>query len=340
MKEELDKRLSQLNNEPDVSNLARQAFDSSYAHVRNEARASRKKRKKPIYMLLTMAAALTLFTMLSLDGTVLATFNRLFSFQDRGINQVAMTSEKNGRTESATDQHVTITLEQIIAGQHKLALRFAIAGDDIQLGDVTEFNLEYRIQAKDGTYLDEFISDTKPLNGDGGLIGHRFDTYIDQKKGVTIHEILAESKDRDIPSLDGAKIHIETLQWMQGDRSQTVNGNWMLPLHTTLPNEIMRYEVSGKVGKIEVVHAVTDLTSTHVVMRVDGERYDENFFFDNVYLKDGNGMIYRIETNYQMEVMNGKTTLTFHLPYTIKDATQKIDLGIEGVDMVTMTDSE
>lgn len=337
MKEELDERLSRMNDETTVSKLARQTFDSSYAHVRNEARLKRKSRNKPMRTLLTMAATLILIIMLSVEGTALAAFNRLFQFQDRGIEQVAMRSEENVRATSVTGQNVTVTLDQMIAGQHKLALRFAVEGKKVQLGDDTEFHLEYRIQAKDGTYVDEFISDTKPLKGEGGLIGHRFNTYIDQEKGVTIHEILVESNDRVIPSLDGATVHIETLHWTQDGRGQTLNGDWTLPLQTTLPVDHIQYEISRSEGEIEVIRAVTDMTSTHVVLRVDGERYDENFFVDNVYLNDGNGMTYRIETGYRTEVTEGKTTLTFHLPYTIMDATHEIDLGIKGIGEVKMT---
>lgn len=337
MKEELDERLGKMNHETTVSKLARQAFDSSYAHVRNEAKSRRKSRNKPMRTLLTMAATLMLIIMLSVEGTALAAFNRLFQFQDRGIEQVAMTSEENVQATSVTDQNVTVTLEQMIAGQHKLALRFTVEGEEIQLADDTEFHLEYRIQAKDGMYLDELISDTKPLKGEGDLIGHRFNTYIDQEEGVTIHEILAESKNRAIPSLDGAKVHIETLHWTQDGRSQTVNGDWTLPLQTTLPDDIIQYEMSRSEGEIEVIRAVTDMTSTHIVLRVNGERYDENFFLDNVYLKDGNGMTYRIEAGYLSEATESKTTLTFHLPYTIMDATHEINLGIKGVGEVTMT---
>ncbi|MCT4784600.1 MULTISPECIES: hypothetical protein [Exiguobacterium] len=287
--------------------------------------------------LLMMAATFLLIIMLSVEGTALAAFNRLFQFQDRGIEQVAMTSEENVRAASVTDQNVTVTLEQMIAGQHKLALRFAVEGEKIQLGDETAFHLEYRIQAKDGTYLDEFISDTKPLKGEGDLIGHRFNTYIDSEEGVTIHEILAESKNRVIPSLDGAKVHIETLHWTRDGRSETVNGDWTLPLQTTLPGDVIQYEMSRSEGGIEVIRVATDMTSTHVVLRVDGERYDENFFVDNVYLNDGNGTTYRIETGYRTEVTEGKTTLTFHLPYTTMDATHEIDLGIKGIGEVKMT---
>lgn len=335
MNEELDKRLTQLHNDTRLSSGARQAFDASYASIREQANRSRRRKQRRIGGVVMMAAAAMLVFILSFDGTALAAIDRLFKFGDRGIDQVVLTNGGERPDAITTDQDVSITLERVIADRHQLALRFVLTKEKTRWEDVTDVSLDYRVRSEDGSYIDEMVPDTKLLKGKGVMRSHQVNMMVDES-GSLVYEVLSEAGDKDIPSLEGATIEIETVRLFRDGETDTIEGDWRLPIEQVTMQAAIRYEADDAVSPLDVGNVVVDLTSMRIELTVNGDDYDENYFIDHVKLRDANGNVYNIESGYSRSVRAGKTNLVFQVPFTSRDAGPELMLIVEGIGQVKL----
>ncbi|MGE9214244.1 hypothetical protein [Exiguobacterium aurantiacum] len=335
MNEEFDKRLTQLHNDIRLSSGARQAFDASYASIREQANRSRRRRRRRVGGVVMMAAATLLVFILAFDGSAFAAIDRLFKFGDRGIDQVVLTNGGERPVATITNQDVHIKLERVIADRHQLALRFVLTKEEIPWKDVTDLSLDYRVRSADGSYVDEMVSDTLPLKGDGGMRGHQVNVMVDES-GSLVYEVLSEAGDKDIPSLEGATIEIETVRLFRDGETDTINGDWRLPIEQVTMQAAIRYEADDAVSPLEVGNVVVDLTSMRIELTVNGDDYDENYFIDHVKLRDADGNVYNIESGYSRSVSAGKTNLVFQVPFTSRDAGPELMLIVEGIGQVKL----
>ncbi|UTT44251.1 DUF4179 domain-containing protein [Exiguobacterium aurantiacum] len=332
MNEEFDKRLTQLHNETDLSSGVRQAFDASYARVREQANRARHRRQRRIGGVVMMAAATLLVFILAFDGSALAAIDRLFKFGDRGIDQVVLTTGGERPDATVTDQDVSIKLERVIADRHQLALRFVLTKEEISWRDVTDVSLDYRVRSADGSYIDEMVSDTLPLKGDGGMRGHQVNVMVDES-GSLVYEVLSEASDEDI---EGATIEIETVRLFRDGETDTIEGDWRLPIEQVTMQAAIRYEADDAVSPLDVGNVVVDLTSMRIELTINGDDFDENYFIDHVKLRDADGNVYNIESGYSRSVSAGKTNLVFQVPFTSRDAGPELMLIVEGIGQVKL----
>ncbi|KAB2864837.1 MAG: DUF4179 domain-containing protein [Exiguobacterium chiriqhucha] len=335
MNEEFDKRLTQLHNETNLSSGARQAFDAGYARVREQANRSRRRKQRRIGGVVMMAAAAMLVFILSFDGTALAAIDRLFKFGDRGVDQVVLTNGGERPNATVTNQDVSITLERVIADRHQLVLRFVLTKEETLWKDVNDMSLDYRVRSEDGSYIDEMVSDTKPLKGGSVMRGHQVNVMADES-GSLVYEVLSEASDENIPSLEGATIEIETVRLFRDGATETIDGDWRLPIaHVTVQN-VIRYKADDVDSPLDVGSAVADQTSMRIQLSVNGDDYDENYFIDHVKLRDAKGNVYNIESGYSRTVSSGKTNLVFQVPFTSRDAVSELMLIVEGIGQVKL----
>lgn len=335
MNEEFDKRLTQLHNETNLSSGARQAFDAGYARIREQANRARRRRQRRVGGVVMMAAATLFAFMLAFDGSALAAIDRLFKFGDRGIDQVVLTNGGERPDATVTDQDVHIKLERVIADRHQLALRFVLTTEEIPWKDVADLSLDYRVRSADGSYVDEMVSDTLPLKGDGGMRDHQVNVMVDES-GSLVYEVLSEAADEDIPSLEGATIEIETVRLFRDGETDTIEGDWRLPIEQVTMQAAIRYEAADAVSPLDVGNVVVDLTSMRIELTVNGDDFDENYFIDHVKLRDADGNVYNIESGYSRSVSAGKTNLVFQVPFTSRDAGPELMLIVEGIGQVKL----
>lgn len=335
MNEEFDKRLTQLHNDTRLSSGARQSFDASYASIREQANRSRRRKQRRIGGVVMMAATAMLVFILSFDGTALAAIDRLFKFGDRGVDQVVLTNGGERPNATVTNQDVSITLERVIADRHQLALRFVLTKEETLWKDVNDMSLDYRVRSEDGSYIDEMVSDTKPLKGGSVMSGHQVNVMVDES-GSLVYEVLSEASNENIPSLEGATIEIETVRLFRDGATETIDGDWRLPIAHVTVQDVIRYKADDVDSPLDVGSAVADQTSMRIQLSVNRDDYDENYFIDHVKLRDAKGNVYNIESGYSRTVSAGKTNLVFQVPFTSRDAGSELMLIVEGIGQVKL----
>lgn len=334
MKDQIDDLFKTLTPHDDVSKEARIAFDQGYDRIRHRATAQRDTKTRRPYRAVALVAVLCIGFFVSFQTDVIATIDRLFHFGDRGIDQVVNESVEHVPAVSVSDQQVTVSLDRVIGDTHKVALRFSFALAPSQLELVSDATIDFRIRGEDGTFLSEFVPDTKRLYSPN----HPFtfadsNVYIDHQAGILTLETLLEAKDGTRASLAGALIQIETIRLIGENGAETIDGMWPFPIQIEGDADVIHYEPTRDVGGI-VIHSIqTSETSTWVDLSLDRNfEADENDVFDHVFLRDESGRTYQIETGYRR---NGNR-LSFHVPYTLHDATTEATLVVEGEGTVPL----
>ena len=147
MKTDFEKEFKQaMTEKKEIPVTVRKSLDSAYASIRTQ---SKKKKNRFIWKRVTAAACALLVTGVVLTNErVIASINDFFNFGDQGIERAVTEGFAQDNNSSATDQNVTITLQQHFSDANKIGLSFQLEFEDPTILDdeVTEVTMDFRLK--------------------------------------------------------------------------------------------------------------------------------------------------------------------------------------------------
>ncbi|MFJ7730846.1 DUF4179 domain-containing protein [Lysinibacillus sp. NPDC097231] len=325
-----------MNKEQELPQSVRIAFDQSYEQIRQLS----KKKTKILWFKPVAAAAATIAlasgVMLTND-TVLAKLQTFFGLKDPGIEVASDHGDVQYVAQSQQSEDITITLEHFFADAYRLAMQLNIESDNMQMGDLYDMNVEYRLYNVQGEEIDAFVSDTKPIAGPGIFSGGEFKLGNVKKHAATL-EMLSVSNGIAVPSLDGAKLVIETINLFNKDGNVTsVDGEWAFDLtSTTIETQVF---VEGNVVPgLELQQASLTNGSMQVSYKIDN--LNENDIFETA-LVNGNGeSFYANSANVKYLEEEQQTIISLVFPYSIWNEQQALSLAVKGYEKLRLVEKE
>ncbi|MFJ7662149.1 DUF4179 domain-containing protein [Lysinibacillus sp. NPDC097162] len=337
MKNSIEERLQhELNKEQELPQSVRIAFDQSYEQIRQQ---SKKKTKNSWLKPVTAAVAtiaLATAVMFSNDK-VLAKLQSFFGLNDPGIEIASDHGDVQYVAQSQQSEDVTITLEHFFADAYRLAMQLNIESDHIQMEDLYDMNIEYRLYNEQGEVIDAFVSDTKPKVGPGIFSSGEFKLSNVNKHAATL-EMLIESSTKAVPSLDGAKIVIETVNFSTKQEGIiSVDGEWAFDLKpATVESQV--FVAENEVAGLELQQATLTNGSLHISLKISQNIEDENYIMDTKLLTDNKEAFYANAAN--VERTNDYTIINLVFPYSIWKKQKTLLLSVNGYEKLKLVEKE
>ncbi|HDX9576830.1 TPA: DUF4179 domain-containing protein [Bacillus pseudomycoides] len=322
-----------LHEEKEIPGIVRKSLDRSYDVIRMKAK---KKKRNVIWRKFAVAAccfviAGSIFT----NEHVRANINKLFHFNDKGIERAVDEGFTQKSNSTATDKGVTVALDRYFADTNKLGFSFQLVFEDTSIlkKPVREVSFDYRLKNSDGEYIMESIPDTKPLKGKKMYMSKAEDKNpsIDGKNGKVQYDVVFESNKGAIPKLKDAVLEIESVNvFYENDELKKIDGIWNLPIGNKMKEEettTVDYKQAETTSNIQIVAAKANSTSLNLTFSVNEVIEDENTFMD-MKIIDETGREYKSK-GYSMNVENGKTTVHVNFPITSYDKANTLKIQMK-----------
>ncbi|GKV56421.1 hypothetical protein NCCP2222_23680 [Sporosarcina sp. NCCP-2222] len=342
MKKDLEKELERVMNESlEMPAHVRTSLDQTYKMIQQK---SKKKRKQMVWTRSAVAACALLMTGIILSNEqVRASIDGFFSFGDRGVEQVVSQGFTQSGESLATDQGITVKLEKSFSDPSKIGLSFSLEFEDASLlkNDIAQVTMDYRVKNGDGTYLVEFIPDTKPLKGSGGYTSGLDDrnTKLNKKDGTVQYHVVIDSNQGAFPQLQDAIIEVESINVFTEFSEaglRKIDGKWDLPIPDQDADiKTIEYVQEEAESKLQVLSAQANLSSLNVKFSIDQVFEDETPFAWSMKLVDEKGNGY-YPNGFSMESKDGRTIISTNFPVTANDSYDQVTLVVEGIAEVKL----
>jgi len=337
MKNSIEERLQQeMNKKQELPQSVRIAFDQSYEQIRQQSKKVTKKSwLKPVTAAVA-TIALASGVMLTND-TVLAKFQAFFGLKDPGIEIASDHGDVQYVAQSQQSENITISLEHFFADAYRYAMQLNIESDHIQMEDLYDMNVEYRLYNGQGEEIDAFVSDTKPKVGPGIFSSGEF-KLGNVKKHVATLEMLIESSTKAVPSLNGAKMVIETVNFSTKQEGIiSVDGEWAFDLKpATVESQV--FDAENEVAGLELQQATLTNGSMHISLKINSNIEDENYIMDIKLLTDSAEVYYANAAN--VERSNDTTTIDLLFPLSIWNNQKTIMLSVNGYGKLKLVEKK
>jgi hypothetical protein len=334
------KGLRQLGNIP---NHIRKALDETYNGIRKKS--SIRKKKSIVQRSVSVAVALIAIGIIATNEDVQASITQFFFSNDRGAQLAIDEGFVNKDREIISDESIDIMIDQHFYDGRKLGMGLSIFFDEsIQLQDVVDVTVDYRLVNGDGTYLLEMIPDTKPLKGDGQFYftGVQEQSNLNSTDGSVRMELLWNAiGEEELHSINDSVLKIETVKLWYDDRTfSSVDGQWNLPLsnmdqeYTGAP---VQYKATDKENSINIIKATAHPTSLFVQFEIDGDLSKESL---QVNILNEYDETYEIG-GYRVKVIDDQTTvISGNFPISVFEDLEEITLQVVGVGEVILKKQE
>ncbi|KAA0965755.1 DUF4179 domain-containing protein [Sporosarcina sp. ANT_H38] len=345
MKTDFKKEFKQaMTEEKEIPSAVRKSLDSTYASIRTQ---SKMKKNRFIWKRVTAAACALLFTgILLTNERVIANINEFFKFGDKGIERALDEGFAQDSNSSASDQDVTITLQQNFSDANKIGMSFQLEFEDPRIldADVTDVTMDFRLKNGDGEYVDEFIPDTKPLKGTNkydasGIAMHN--PILNAKTGKVQFDVIIDSNKGMLPCLQDAVVEIESINVFRVFAFETlkkIDGKWDLAIMNQdmgKPMTIIEYTMDDPSSIIQVSSAKASPTSLNLIFSVDEIFDNESPFSHSMKFIDKDGNEY-LTDGFNMDEQNNQTIIAANFPITAYHNAAKITFVLEGIGEVKL----
>ncbi len=345
MKTDFEKEFKQaMTEEREIPANVRQSLDSTYDRIR--AQSNKKKNSFNWKRVAATACALLLTGVVLTNEHVIASINDFFSFGDKGIERAVSEGFAQENNSSATDQNVTVTLQQHFSDATKIGLSFQLEFKDPTIlgDDVTDVSMDFRLKNGDGEYIDEFIPDTKPLKGNNkynvsGASVHN--PILDAKTGKAQFDIIIDSNKGMLPSLQDAVVEIESVNVFRGfafENLKKIDGKWDLSVANqakSKPISIIDYAMDDPSSTIQVSSAKANPTSLNLTFSVDGLFENEATFSHSMKIIDMEGNEYHTD-GFNMSTKDNRTIISANFQITSYNDAEKLIFIVEGIGEVEL----
>ncbi|ENQ3105502.1 protein of unknown function [Bacillus sp. 491mf] len=334
MKNNFEKEFQHLlHEEKEMPGIVRKSLDRSYDVIRMQ---SKKKKRNVIWRKFAVAACCVViaggvFT----NEHVRANINKLFHFNDKGIERAVDEGFTQKSNSTAIDKGITVALDRYFADTNKLGFSFQLVFDDTSIfkKKVKEVSFDYRLKNGAGEYIMESIPDTKPLKGKNIYMSKAEDKNpsIDGKNGKVQYDVVFESNQGAIPKLTDAVLEVESVNvFYENDELKKIDGIWNLPISAKMKEgttSTVEYKSAETTSNIQIISAKTNPTSLNLTFSVNEVVEDENTFM-NMKIIDETGKEYKSK-GYSMDVKNDKTTVHVNFPITSYDKANTLKLQMK-----------
>ncbi|MFJ7666627.1 DUF4179 domain-containing protein [Lysinibacillus sp. NPDC097195] len=325
-----------MNKEQELPQTVRIALDQTYEQLLQQ---SKKKPKKQ--WLTTIAVAMATIILASVvmfkNDTVLAKLQAFFGLNDPGIEIASDHGDVENVAQSQQSEDITISLEHFFTDAYRYAMQLKIESDDIQLDDLYDMNVEYRLYNENGEEIDAFVSDRKPKTASGIFSSGTFKLSNVNKYTATL-EMLIESSVKAIPPLEGAKIVIETVNFSSKQKGIiSVDGEWAFDLKSaTVESKV--FVAENEVPGLELQQATLTNGSMHISLLINRSIDDENFIMDIALLTDKNEAFYANAAN--VEHKSDYTIVNLVFPYSVWNEQKTLLLSVNGYKKINLLKKE
>ena len=337
MKNSGEERLQQeMNKEQELPQSVRIAFDQSYEQIRQLSKKKTKiSRIKPVAVAVATIALVS--GVLLTNDTVLAKLQTFFGLKDPGIEVASDHGDVQYVAQSQQTEDITITLEHFFADAYRFAMQLNIKSDHIQMDDLHHMNVEYRLYNVKGEEIHASVSDTKPIAGPGIFSGGKSNLWNVKKHAATL-EMLSESNGITVPSLEGAKLVIETINLLKKDGNViSVDGKWAFDLtSTTVETQVFVGE--NVVPGLELQQAALSNGSMLVSYKIDNQ--NENDIFTTALVNENGESFYANSANVEYLEEEQQTIISLVFPYSIWNEQQALSLAVKGFEKLRLVERE
>jgi len=265
-----------MNEEKEISTVVRQRLNQVYDDIRKEKNIVVYRTKNPWKKWLISAAAIVLCFFGFSNDKVQANLKELF-----GLNQAVQFAEEqnffNNVDEKSSDQGITLQLTKVFADSGHIG--FQINGkvaDTKLLDNIESITFNYYIKDSEGNYVIDQLGDERfSLKSENPYkIGLETNTLVDcdKQKGTFTQQVIIESSQGLIPSLDHSTIEIVSVSFStsENELAASVDGLWEMPLNPDSQNkaiQLVSYQVTEMNGSIEDLTAAADATGLRIAFK-------------------------------------------------------------------------
>lgn len=339
MDNNFEKQLNKiLNEEKEIPSVVRISLDRTYDRIR----AVPKKKNRVVGKIAAAVCCVVILGAMVTNESVRAGIKTFFDFNDKGVEKAINEGWINENSSSVCDNGVEVTLDSYFADSNKIGLSVKLKFNDSKiLKGIDKVSLDYRIKNGDGQYIEEFISDTKPLKGKNQYISNvnDKDSKIDLENNEVQYDVIFESEEGSIPKLENAVVEVESVKLFKNNKKvKDIDGIWNLELNGGKSNDSnpVEYKVVNNESKIEIISAKSSPTSFNITFSVDGECIDEKeFMIKDIKLIDQNGKEYQ-SSGYSSELKNNKTIISTNFPLSSYGDLDKLKLVVPSMREVEL----
>lgn len=337
MKKNIDDLMREdMNKEQQLPASIRSAFDQSYAQIRQQ---SKKKTTKPWLKPVSAAAAAIALsaTVLLTNDTALAKLQAFLGLNDSGIEIAAMNGDIQNLAQVQQNENITMTLENLFVDAYRFGLQFTMDSKDISADDLNRIEFEYRLFDAQGTEISALISDTKPYTGQQVFSGMDFKLADVSNNHATV-EMIATANQREVPSLEGARLVVETVH-ISSDKSgmKSINGHWEFNL--TSPTIVkQQYIATNSVPGLTINEAVVTNGSLHLTYTIDEINVGETIAHDTALINELGEAFYASGNSYKE--IDGKTEVSLVFPYSVRSEQQALALKVKDYEELKLITKE
>ncbi|RHW32144.1 DUF4179 domain-containing protein [Neobacillus notoginsengisoli] len=330
-----------INEEVEIPATVRKALDQSYDMIRTK---SKKKKVNIIWKRVATAACALLATGVVLTNTnVMASINEFFNFGDKGIEHAVNKGFTQENNSTVTDQAIKITLDRHFSDANKVGMSFQLVFENPSiLLNAKEISMDYRLKNGDGTYIVEFVPDTKALKGDNKYMSgaEHQNPLLDVKSGRIQYDVLFNSNNGVIPNLQGAVVEVESVNvFYETGELKKIDGNWDLTVANKDKQKsdmVIEYVPQDQASIIQVSKASANPTSLNLTFSVEGIYENENTFAHRMKIIDENGNDFAADNSFSMDKKNNETIISTNFPITSYHNAVKLKLIVEGIGEVEL----
>ncbi len=337
MKTNIDEHIkSEMNKEQELPNSIRFAFDQSYEQIGQQS----KKRKKKSWLKPVSAAVATIAltsAILLTNDTALAKLQAFLGLNDPGLETALNNGDVQYVAQSQQSENITITLDHLFVDAYRLGLQINIQSEHIQMDDLHDLTFEHRLIDAQGNEINAHVSDTKPIAGPG-IFSNATVQLESVSNNAAILELLLVSNTTAVPSLDGAKLIIETVHFLNKEGGLTsVDGIWSFDL-TAATVETKNFMAGNVVTGLELQHAALTNGSMQVSYKIDGLEGD-GIFEAALITADGEAF-YASSSNVERLYEEKQTIISLVFPYSIWNEQQTLSLAVKGYEKLKLVEKE
>ena len=337
MKKNIDDLMREdMNKEQQLPASIRSAFDQSYAQIRQQ---SKKKTTKPWLKPVSAAAAAIALsaTVLLTNDTALAKLQAFLGLNDSGIEIAAMNGDIQNLAQVQQNENITMTLENLFVDAYRFGLQFTMDSKDISADDLNRIDFEYRLFDAQGNEISALISDTKPYPGPQIFGGMDFKLADVSNNRATV-EMIATANQREVPSLEGARLVVETVH-ISSDKSgmKSINGHWEFNL--TSPTIVkQQYIATNSVPGLTINEAVATNGSLLLTYTIDEINVGETIAHDTALINELGEAFYASGNSYKE--IDGKTEVSLVFPYSVRSEQQALALKVKDYEELKLITKE
>ena len=322
-----------MNEKQELPASIRSAFEQSYEQIRQQTKPTKSKKSwlKPI----TVAAATVVLssTILLTNDAALAKLQAFFGLGDPGIEIASRHGDVQSIGQVQQDESITMMLNNLFIDAYRMGMQFTIESEHIKKGNIYEVSYEYRLYDADGNPISALISDTKDAQEIQMYTGTDFHLVDVQDKAATI-EMVAIANSPQVPSLEGAKLVVETIHISQIEGGiVSVGGKWQFDFTSPMiVNE--QYEAKNSIEGIQLKEALITNGSMYITFMVDQEGIAETNAL-NTSLLNEQGKVFTAQSS-SIKELDEQTEVSLIFPYSAWNAEQTLSLKVEGYETLNL----